>query len=60
MNNQVHRGHLARRRFGQNFFNDQLVIDNIASVISPQKDQAMVEISPGLVALIGPVGECLD
>ncbi|HIE6573223.1 TPA: hypothetical protein ACXOMW_003422, partial [Klebsiella pneumoniae] len=23
MNNRVHQGHLARKRFGQNFLNDQ-------------------------------------
>ncbi|HCG18333.1 MAG TPA: 16S rRNA (adenine(1518)-N(6)/adenine(1519)-N(6))-dimethyltransferase, partial [Shigella sp.] len=27
MNNRVHQGHLARKRFGQNFLNDQFVID---------------------------------
>ncbi len=24
MNNRVHQGHLARKRFGQNFLNDQV------------------------------------
>ncbi len=31
MNNRVHQGHLARKRFGQNFLNDQFVIDSIVS-----------------------------
>lgn len=48
MNNRVHQGHLARKRFGQNFLNDQFVIDSIVSAINPQKGQAMVEIGPGL------------
>ncbi|ENA3555218.1 hypothetical protein ABGK09_000150 [Escherichia coli] len=59
MNNRVHQGHLARKRFGQNFLNDQFVIDSIVSAINPQKGQAMVEIGPGLAALTEPVGERL-
>ncbi len=51
MNNRVHQGHLARKRFGQNFLNDRFVIDSIVSAINPQKGQAMVEIGPGLAAL---------
>ena len=43
MNNRVHQGHLARKRFGQNFLNDQFVIDSIVSAINPQKGQAMAE-----------------
>ena len=54
MNNRVHQGHLARKRFGQNFLNDQFVIDSIVSAINPQKGQAMVEIGPGLAALTEP------
>ena len=60
MNNRVHQGHLARKRFGQNFLNDQFVIESIVSAIHPQKGQAMVEIGPGLGALTEPVGERLD
>ena len=60
MNNRVHQGHLARKRFGQNFLNDQFVIDSIVSAINPQKGQAMVEIGPSLAALTEPVGERLD
>lgn len=60
MNNRVHQGHFARKRFGQNFLNDRFVIDSIVSAINPQKDQAMVEIGPGLAALTEPVGERLD
>ena len=60
MTNRVHQGHLARKRFGQNFLNDQFVIESIVSAINPQKGQAMVEIGPGLAALTEPVGERLD
>lgn len=60
MNNRVHQGHLARKRFGQNFLNDQFVIDSIVSAINPLKNQAMVEIGPGLGALTEPVAERLD
>ena len=48
MTNRVHQGHLARKRFGQNFLNDQFVIDSIVSAINPQERyEAMVEIGPG-------------
>lgn len=60
MNNRVHQGHYARKRFGQNFLNDQYVIDSIVSAINPTKQDAMVEIGPGLGALTEPVGERLD
>lgn len=49
MNNRVHQGHYARKRFGQNFLNDQYIIDSIVSAIHPQRDEALVEIGPGLV-----------
>ena len=60
MNTRVHQGHLARKRFGQNFLNDQFVIESIVSAIHPQKGQTMVEIGPGLGALTEPMGERLD
>lgn len=60
MNNRVHQGHFARKRFGQNFLNDQYIIDSIVSAIHPQKGEAIVEIGPGLGALTEPVGERLD
>lgn len=60
MNNRVHQGHFARKRFGQNFLNDQYIIDSIVSAIHPQPGEAMVEIGPGLGALTEPVGDRLD
>lgn len=60
MNNRVHQGHFARKRFGQNFLNDPYIIDSIVSAIYPRPDEAIVEIGPGLGALTEPVGERLD
>ncbi|MBP2169742.1 16S rRNA (adenine(1518)-N(6)/adenine(1519)-N(6))-dimethyltransferase RsmA [Erwiniaceae bacterium BAC15a-03b] len=60
MNNRVHQGHFARKRFGQNFLNDQYIIESIVSAIHPQPGEALVEIGPGLGALTEPVGERLD
>lgn len=46
---QVHLGHRARKRFGQNFLNDPYIIDGIVSAINPRPGQNLVEIGPGLV-----------
>ncbi len=50
-------GHVARKRFGQNFLVDLGVIDSIVRAISPQPGQHLVEIGPGLGALTNPVVE---
>ena len=60
MNSRVHQGHFARKRFGQNFLNDQYIIDSIVNAIHPQRGEAIVEIGPGLGALTEPVGERVD
>ncbi|AGH72713.1 16S rRNA (adenine(1518)-N(6)/adenine(1519)-N(6))-dimethyltransferase RsmA [Edwardsiella piscicida] len=60
MNSRVHQGHLARKRFGQNFLTDQFVIDSIVSAINPLPGQAVVEIGPGLGALTEPVADRMD
>lgn len=57
MNNRVHQGHFARKRFGQNFLNDPWVIENIVAAIDPKPEQAMIEIGPGLAALTEPVAD---
>lgn len=44
-------GHKARKRFGQNFLEDDNVINNIIHAIAPQVGDNMVEIGPGLAAL---------
>jgi 16S rRNA (adenine1518-N6/adenine1519-N6)-dimethyltransferase len=54
-----HQGHLARKRFGQNFLVDMGVIDSIVEAIRPERGQRMVEIGPGLGALTEPLIERL-
>ncbi|HET8693935.1 MAG TPA: 16S rRNA (adenine(1518)-N(6)/adenine(1519)-N(6))-dimethyltransferase RsmA [Aquabacterium sp.] len=48
-------GHMARKRFGQNFLNDAGVIDDIVRAIHPLPGDQLVEIGPGLGALTNPV-----
>ncbi|WP_392562852.1 16S rRNA (adenine(1518)-N(6)/adenine(1519)-N(6))-dimethyltransferase RsmA [Orbus sturtevantii] len=60
MNSRVHQGHFARKRFGQNFLQDDSVIQNIVAAIQPKKNQALVEIGPGLAALTLPICDHLD
>ena len=43
--------HIARKRFGQNFLTDQIVLHNIIAAIDPRPDDVMVEIGPGLAAM---------
>jgi 16S rRNA (adenine1518-N6/adenine1519-N6)-dimethyltransferase len=43
--------HIPRKRFGQNFLTDQVVLYNIIKDIAPAADDAMVEIGPGLGAM---------
>lgn len=50
-----HRTHTARKRFGQHFLADGLVIDDIVDAIDPQQGQALVEIGPGLGAMTRPL-----
>ncbi len=52
-------GHQPRKRFGQNFLKNQLVIDDILHVIGPQPQDLMVEIGPGLGALTQPLSKAL-
>jgi 16S rRNA (adenine1518-N6/adenine1519-N6)-dimethyltransferase len=47
--------HTARKRFGQNFLQDRLVIDRIVSDIAPQAGECIAEIGPGLGALTMPL-----
>ena len=47
--------HTARKRFGQHFLADALVIDDIVRAIAPQPGQCLVEIGPGLGAMTGPL-----
>jgi 16S rRNA (adenine1518-N6/adenine1519-N6)-dimethyltransferase len=47
--------HIAKKRFGQNFLTDQAIIGSLIDAISPQADDLMVEIGPGLGALTKPL-----
>ncbi|CAN5562669.1 16S rRNA (adenine(1518)-N(6)/adenine(1519)-N(6))-dimethyltransferaseRsmA [soil metagenome] len=51
--------HIARKRFGQHFLTDRLIIDGIVEAIAPLPGQPMVEIGPGLAALTRPLVERL-
>ncbi len=50
-------GHVAHKRFGQNFLQDQGIIDSIVRAIDPQPDERLIEIGPGLAALTQPLVE---
>ncbi len=54
-----HGKHIPRKRFGQHFLADRLIIDAIVDAIGPQPGDAMVEIGPGLAALTQPLVERL-
>ena len=43
--------HLPRKRFGQNFLRDDLIIDNIIRAVAPSESDHIVEIGPGYGAL---------
>jgi 16S rRNA (adenine1518-N6/adenine1519-N6)-dimethyltransferase len=50
----------ARKRFGQNFLQDQHVISDIVAAIAPQQGQHLVEIGPGRAALTIPLLQSCD
>ena len=52
--------HRARKRFGQNFLQDQGIIYSIVSLINPSSDMHVIEIGPGLGALTRPLLSNLD
>ena len=53
-------GHVARKRFGQNFLVDRHYIDRIVAAIDPQLEDNLVEIGPGLGALTVPLLDRLE
>ncbi|AWB66890.1 16S rRNA (adenine(1518)-N(6)/adenine(1519)-N(6))-dimethyltransferase [Saccharobesus litoralis] len=57
MSDNVHLGHRAKKRFGQNFLHDDAIISDIVLAIDPSDDYELVEIGPGLGALTEPVAE---
>ena len=54
------KGHVARKRFGQNFLVDRGIIAAIVATIAPQRSDTLVEIGPGLGALTEPLLARLD
>jgi 16S rRNA (adenine1518-N6/adenine1519-N6)-dimethyltransferase len=46
-------GHVARKRYGQNFLADAHYVRRIAEAVAPRPGDAVVEIGPGLGALTG-------
>ena len=47
--------HIPRKRFGQHFLTDRLIIEGIVEAIAPLPGQPMVEIGPGLAAMTRPL-----
>ncbi|MES0327513.1 MAG: 16S rRNA (adenine(1518)-N(6)/adenine(1519)-N(6))-dimethyltransferase RsmA [Gammaproteobacteria bacterium] len=43
--------HQAKKRFGQNFLIDEMIIERIVDSIKPQPDDNIIEIGPGLGAI---------
>ena len=52
--------HRARKRFGQNFLQDDGIIYSIVALINPGPDMHVIEIGPGLGALTRPLLRNLD
>jgi DNA-binding transcriptional LysR family regulator len=50
-------GHVARKRFGQNFLHDENIIRRIVQIFAPVPGQRVVEIGPGLSLLPSPTIE---
>lgn len=46
-------GHVARKRFGQNFLADPHYVGRIVDAVDPQQGENIVEIGPGLAAITG-------
>lgn len=47
--------HIPRKRFGQNFLQDQQVIASIVNAVNPSAGDTVIEIGPGLGALTRPL-----
>lgn len=52
--------HRPRKRFGQNFLQDQNILNRMVAAIAPKPDDLIVEIGPGQGALTWPLLERLD
>jgi 16S rRNA (adenine1518-N6/adenine1519-N6)-dimethyltransferase len=53
-------GHIARKRFGQNFLEATGIVAQIVAAIAPRRGETVVEIGPGLGALTRPLLQSLD
>ena len=53
-------GHVARKRFGQNFLVDRHYIDRIVAAVDPELEDNLVEIGPGFGALTVPLLDRLE
>ncbi len=53
-------GHVARKRFGQNFLVSSAIIQEIIDAIAPRAGETLVEIGPGLGALTEPLLTRID
>ncbi|HEY0953593.1 MAG TPA: 16S rRNA (adenine(1518)-N(6)/adenine(1519)-N(6))-dimethyltransferase RsmA [Roseateles sp.] len=51
------KSHIPRKRFGQHFLTDKVLIDAIVDLIDPQPGETLVEIGPGLGAMTLPLLE---
>jgi len=49
--------HIPRKRFGQHFLTDRILIESIVDLIAPQAGETLVEIGPGLGAMTLPLLE---
>lgn len=52
--------HQARKRFGQNFLQDESIITRMVAAIKPAHDDRVIEVGPGLGALTLPLLEQLQ
>jgi 16S rRNA (adenine1518-N6/adenine1519-N6)-dimethyltransferase len=48
-------GHVARKRFGQNFLHDTALIIRLVDAVAPQPGDRIVEIGPGQAAITAPL-----
>ena len=55
-----HEGHVARKRFSQNFLVSPGIIHRIVDAIGPRAGDTVVEIGPGLGAITDPLLERID
>lgn len=47
--------HQPRKRFGQHFLEDKIIVERIIAALDPQPDQKIIEIGPGTGALTLPL-----